>query len=199
MLDVDEVLRLHETTVVRWHNGPIDNTWSGLLHIICQQHSYNFELWHQEDIARSPEATDAEIAQVKRNIDRLNQARNDHIEQIDDWISQYLSNQHVRLGSDARQHTETPGSAIDRLSIMSLRIYHYREQCERQDTESDHRQKVVQRLHICLEQRGDLAESLRQLQVDILNGRARHKTYRQFKMYNDPTLNPYLYRAAPDK
>jgi hypothetical protein len=195
MIDVDEILKLHETTVAAWHEKPIRNGFAEHWNIICQQHSYNFELWHQEDIARSPNVSDAEIAQVKRNIDRLNQARNDHIEKIDDWITEYLVSRQVTLQEKVRQHTETPGSAIDRLSIMALRIYHYQEQCNRTDTAAEHQQKVAGRLAICLEQRTDLARSLQELLAEIADGRARHKTYRQFKMYNDPTLNPYLYQA----
>lgn len=196
MIDVQEVLELHERTVALWHRQPISNDCQGVMQLVCQQHIFNYELWHQEDIARSPDVSDAEIAQVKRAIDRLNQARNDHIEKLDDWLTDQLTQQQLVPSSDARQNTETPGSAIDRLSIMALRLYHYREQLQRTDTDDQHASKVVERIALCEEQRRDLSRSLAELLADILAGRRVHKTYRQMKMYNDPSLNPYLYRQA---
>lgn len=197
VIDVTEVLALHEATVGLWHQQPIENTYHGWLNIVCQQHIFNFELWHQEDIARSPAVTEAQIATVKRAIDRLNQARNDHIEKIDDWITEQLESRSISPSSEARQNTETPGSAIDRLSIMALRLYHYEEQLQRDDVGEDHVQRMHVRIALCRAQKNDLSQSLRELIDDILAGRKRHKTYRQMKMYNDPSLNPYLY--APNK
>ena len=194
MIDVQQVLELHERTVALWHSQPIRNDCQGVMQLVCQQHIFNYELWHQEDIARSPDVSDAEIAQVKRAIDRLNQARNDHIEKLDDWLSSQLIQQQVAPAPHAKQNTETPGSAIDRLSIMALRLYHYREQLERTDTDDQHASKVGERIALCEEQRGDLSRSLTELLADILAGQRVHKTYRQMKMYNDPSLNPYLYQ-----
>lgn len=194
MIDVDEIMRLHETTVERWHCDPIANEYSGFLGLVCQQHIYNFELWHQEDIARSPAVSDAEIAQVKRRIDKFNQQRNDAIEKLDDAITEMLERLQVSPAPGARQNTETPGSAIDRLSIMALRVYHYGEQIERSDVDIAHLDRVGQRLHMCREQQRDLSQGLRELLMDIFSGAKRHKTYRQMKMYNDASLNPYLYK-----
>ena len=193
MIDVNAVLELQESTVAKWHQEPISNPYQGIMELVCKQHTFNYELWHQEDIARSEDVTDEEIATVKRAIDKLNQARNDHIEKIDDWLTEQLSKADVRPAPDARLNTETPGSAIDRLSIMSLRLYHYEEQLERDDIDEAHRLKVTDRIDLCKEQRKDLSQSLRELLVDIEAGVRLHKTYRQMKMYNDPTLNPYLY------
>ncbi len=195
MIDVTAVLKLHESTVSEWHHEPIKNDFSGIMELICQQHIFNYELWHQEDIAHSPNVTDADIAGVKRNIDRLNQARNDHIERIDDWLTTEIERQGITAGLQARLNTETPGSAIDRLSIMSLRLYHYREQLQREDVNEEHRALVAGRIDMCLEQRQDLSRSLAELLDDIRSGKRIHKTYRQMKMYNDPTLNPYLYNT----
>ncbi len=100
---------------------------------------------------------------------------------------------------DARQNTETAGSAIDRLSIMALRIFHYEEQLARTDVDEQHQIKVETRLALCQTQRTDLASSLQDLVHDIAAGRKLHKVYRQMKMYNDPTLNPYLYKASNSK
>lgn len=195
MFNVDEILTLHETTVALWHQQPIENNHEGWLQVVCQQHQYNYELWHQEDIARSPDVNDQMIAGVKRAIDRLNQLRNDWIERLDDWISERLAEKQITPQDGARQNTETPGSCIDRLSILALRLYHLREQLERTDVDQAHLDKVQQRLAIGEAQRRDLSQGLRELFDDLGAGKKRHRTYRQMKMYNDPTLNPYLYKA----
>ena len=193
MIVVTEVLQLHEDTVENWHVQPISNPYEGVLGLICEQHSYNYQLWHEEDVARSRDVTDQKIAQVKRNIDGFNQKRNDQIETVDDWITGWLLEHHITAMPNARVNSETPGSIIDRLSIMSLRIYHMLEQTERTDVDQDHLDRVQAKLNTCYEQRTDLSTSLGELLADIQSGEKRHKTYRQFKMYNDPTLNPYLY------
>jgi len=196
MIDVQAVLDLHEATVRRWHRQEIDNPYEGVLHLVCQQHQFNYRLWHQEDIARSQDAGDAEIAQVKRNIDKLNQQRNDFIERLDEALIRHLGETGVAPEPDARLNTETPGSAIDRLSILSLRIYHMQEQAARADDEPAHRQTALGRLEVCLAQKTDLAGSLGGLLEDIFAGRKLLKVYRQMKMYNDPTMNPYLYQRG---
>lgn len=198
MIQIDQVLKLHEDTVAQWHVDPIDNPYDQPLQLVCLQHSFNFQLWHEEDIARSRDVSDAEIAAVKRNIDGFNQNRNDHIEKIDDWISDWLLRAGHNLEIDAPMNSETPGSMIDRLSILSLRIFHMHEQLERDDVDQEHLASVQRKLRICYDQRQDLATCYTEFIADVLAGRRRHKTYRQFKMYNDPTLNPYLY-AEPMK
>ncbi len=192
---VDAVLKLHADTVALWHQEPIRNAYGGVMELVCKQHTFNYELWHQEDIARSRDVTDEQIAEVKRAIDKLNQARNDHIEKLDDWLTEQLNSKGTEVADGARLNTETPGSAIDRLSIMSLRLYHYREQLDRADAGQEHLDRVQQRIDLCEEQRQDLSQSLKELLADILDGTKIHKTYRQMKMYNDPSLNPYLYKA----
>ena len=181
-----------------WHQQPIDNPHHGIKELICEQHERNYRLWHQEDICRSPDATDADIASVKRNIDKLNQSRNDLIEKIDDEISAILTESGVRQIEDAKINTETVGSVIDRLSIMSLRIYHYHEQRQRSDADSKHHEQVTQRLELCEQQHSDLSLALQQLIDDLFTGVKQHKTYRQLKMYNDPALNPSIYEADDD-
>ncbi|MGN6135331.1 MAG: DUF4254 domain-containing protein [Aureliella sp.] len=195
MIDVDEIMRLHAATVAKWHSEPVSNQSSGFLGLVCQQHLFNFELWHQEDIARSPDVTDQQIAEVKRRIDKLNQQRNDAIEKLDDAITAMLEDQQIEPKPGARQNTETPGSAIDRLSIMALRLYHYEEQIERSDVDVSHLDRVGQRIQMCREQQRDLSQGLRELLADIFAGVKRHKTYRQMKMYNDASLNPFLYKS----
>jgi hypothetical protein len=195
MIDVRTVLDLHETTVARWHEREIDNPYEGFLELVCRQHQQNFRLWHQEDIARSPEVSNADLAAVKRVIDRLNQQRNDLIERLDDFLIAELSARGAEPRGDARLNTETPGSVIDRLSILALRLHHMEEQACRSDASDDHVAKAKARLEILHEQHRDLAGTLRELLDDLFAGRKRLKVYRQFKMYNDPTMNPYLYAA----
>ena len=196
MLDVKRVNQLHNETVDRWHHQAIDNPYDGVWSIICKQHSFNFLLWHEEDIARSKDVSDERIAEVKRAIDGYNQQRNDWIEKVDDWLTGYLVESRISPATNARLNTETPGSVIDRLSIQSLRIYHLREQLERSDVDQQHLESVQQKIAKCLLQQQDLSNSLQELIEDIAAGRKRHQTYRQFNMYNDPTLNPALYKKA---
>ena len=199
MINVTEIIKLQQDTVAQWHQSPIENTQSGLLQTVCTQHSFNYQLWHEEDIARSPDVSDQEIARVKRSIDGFNQQRNDWIEKIDDQIAEMLVASGVSPDEEAALNTETPGSAIDRLSIMALRLYHLREQLERADVEQEHRDSVQQKINVCRLQQTELAKSLQQLIGDLFAGRKRHLTYRQFKMYNDPALNPYLYKSVRRK
>ena len=193
MINVQDLVALQTETVARWHNEPIDNTYSGLQQAVCTQHQFNFQLWHQEDIARSRNVTDEKIAEVKRAIDGFNQNRNDWIENVDDFISGLVDSSEVQIADGARLNTETPGSVIDRLSILSLRIYHMEEQLERDDVDQSHFDSVNQKIAICRLQQDELSNSLQELLDDIFAGRKRHRTYRQLKMYNDPSLNPYLY------
>jgi hypothetical protein len=195
MESIANICQLHRQLCVRWHAEPVDNPYEGLLGLVCQQFSFNFLLWHEEDIARSREVTPERIAEVKRAIDGYNQKRNDYIEKIDDWITEELGRLGIAPPADARQNTETAGSAIDRLSILTLRIYHLEEQRDRTDATTEHRQNVTAKLAIALAQFDDLSRSAQELVDDLFAGRKRHKTYRQLKMYNDPTMNPYLYKA----
>ncbi|MCS7236685.1 MAG: DUF4254 domain-containing protein [Thermoguttaceae bacterium] len=194
-----QIVGLQAECTKRWHVHALDNPYTGFLALVCDQHRQNFLLWHEEDKARSPEASDSEIAAVKRQIDRLNQRRNDLIENLDQWILAELAIRGVVTEPGARMNTETPGSVIDRLSILALRIYHMAEQAERPDADRAHREKAAQRVEVLRLQHADLTQALTELLEDIFAGRKRHKLYRQMKMYNDPTMNPYLYRAASKK
>ena len=191
-----EVTQLHQECVVRWHQQHLDNPYHGIHQLICEQHERNYRLWHQEDICRSPDATVEEIASVKRAIDKLNQSRNDLIEKIDDELSKLIIEADIDSTEDAPINTETPGSVIDRLSIMALRLYHYREQQERSDLDPENRGKVLQRINLCEQQQRDLSLALQQLLDDLFSGVKQHRVYRQLKMYNDPALNPAIYNSG---
>ncbi|WP_425395876.1 DUF4254 domain-containing protein [Aeoliella sp.] len=192
---VREITQLQHDTVARWHQVDPDNPYDGLLNTVCQQHQFNFLLWHEEDIARSVDVGDERIAQVKRAIDGYNQNRNDYIERVDEALLDLLADAEVAPASDARLNTETPGSAIDRLSIMSLRIYHMQEQLERTDVDELHRNGVEEKIARCNLQHADLSQSLVELLDELKSGEKVLRVYRQMKMYNDPTLNPYLYKG----
>lgn len=148
--------------------------------------------WHFEDIIRDPNIDPAEALVLKRRIDRSNQDRTDLVEQIDSYFRQVYSE--VKPLPEATINTESPAWAVDRLSILALKIWHMREQAERQDASAEHRQKCQQKLDVLLEQQVDLGTAINQLLDDIQAGRKYMKVYRQMKMYNDPATNPILYQ-----
>lgn len=199
MLSVDAIVKLLDETTIAWHaqqepagSGELSDPW---LSAVARQHRANFDLWHIEDEARTPGATDAQLADVKRRIDKTNQLRNDLAEQLDRALLEWLEPQHLPAGG-APLNSESPGLIIDRLSILALKIYHTREEAERRDASPAHAERNWSRLAILEEQRNDLAGCLDVLWRETLAGTRRFKLYRQLKMYNDPTLNPAIYRNS---
>ena len=183
---------LKARTVLGFHDGGgAETPASALWQAIGENHRNNRLLWEEEDLARRRNVADSEIAGNKRNIDRYNQARNDAIERIDERLLALLSA--VQPAPDARLNSETPGSIIDRLSILSLRIRHMGMQAERKDVDRAHVERCLEKLARLNEQRTDLAACLDRLLADCVRGSSRFKVYRQFKMYNDPALNPAIY------
>ncbi len=150
--------------------------------------------WHYEDIIRDPHIDPVAALQLKRRIDQSNQDRTDLVEQIDSYFRHTYSN--VKPLPDATINTESPAWAVDRLSILALKIYHMREQAERTDASDEHRQKCRAKLDVLLEQQKDLSTAIDQLLDDIAAGRKYMKVYRQMKMYNDPSTNPILYKKS---
>ena len=193
--NVIDITRMQDESTEIWHRSPVPVPGSSdvLADLVLAQHRANFDLWHEEDKARDPHATDTEIAAVKRSIDRLNQCRNDLIEKIDLKLLSLLDDV-MRSSPDAPLHSETPGMMIDRLSILALKIFHTREQAQRPDADDAHRQRNLKRLEVLLEQRSDLAIAVDALLRDAVRGQRRFKLYRQMKMYNDPELNPAIYQ-----
>ena len=195
LLDVEWLLQRQLSQVGDWHNvQTIPESGDPLYQLVSEQHHTNFELWHEEDKARDPDASDAKIATVKRSIDRLNQKRNDEIEKIDEALLDELGQRSVRIMVDARLNSETPGSMIDRLSISALKIYHMDEETKRVDASSEHQKNCEAKLMLLQEQRRDLGKCLMEFLEDLVFGRKTLKVYRQMKMYNDSSLNPVLYQ-----
>ncbi len=200
MLSAEEIAKLHDELTEIWHASPNDGGESACrdwLDSVARQHRANFDLWHIEDEARTPGAIDAELASVKRRIDQTNQLRNDLAEELDrtllDWLApQGLPNLNAPLNS------ESPGLIVDRLSILALKIFHTREEAQRSDCSPQHNERNLTRLAILEEQRVDLAGCLDSLWQQTLAGTRRFKLYRQLKMYNDPSLNPAIYRNTPN-
>ena len=148
--------------------------------------------WHLEDLIRDPHIDPLEALKLKRRIDRSNQDRTHLVEQIDSYFRQKYSE--VNVLPDARLNTESPAWAIDRLSILALKIYHMKEQTERTDASNEHIARCKDKLKVLLEQQKDLSTAIDQLLDDIEAGRKYMKVYRQMKMYNDPATNPVLYK-----
>jgi len=168
---------------------------SDWLEAVRRQHRANFELWHIEDEARAPGASDSDLAGVKRRVDLINQLRNDLAEQLDRLLLGWLEPKGLPNPA-AELNSESPGLIIDRLSILALKIYHTREEVERAGAPEGHAEHNMERLAILEEQRRDLAVCLDALWRETLEGTRRFKLYRQLKMYNDPTLNPAIYSAS---
>jgi hypothetical protein len=195
MMDAAHIVSLQEEATRRWHEPTeMPARASELDALVVDQHRANFDLWHEEDEARDPEATPERIVGNKRTIDRLNQRRNDLMERIDQMLLAEAGEQR----EDAPLHSETPGMMIDRLSILELKRFHTAEEIGRAAGE-EHVQRNQQRLAVLKEQRDDLRDALGALWAEVMSGKRRIKLYRQMKMYNDPALNPVLYRTRAAK
>jgi len=195
MVDAGEIVRLQEEATRAWHEPrEMPAAASELDALVVEQHRANFDLWHEEDEARDPEATPEKIVGIKKAIDRLNQRRNDLMERIDRKLLAEAGEQRA----EAPLHSETPGMMIDRLSILELKRFHTAEEVARAAGD-EHAQRNRERLAVLKEQRDDLREALDRLWAEVMSGRRRFKLYRQMKMYNDPALNPVLYRTRAAK
>lgn len=174
-------------------NAVIENPFSegSLEHLLYLKNWIDTVQWHFEDIIRDPHIDPVDALNLKRRIDHSNQVRCDMVEYIDS----YLLNKYKDIvpAEDARINTETPAWAIDRLSILALKIYHMRAEVERDDVDEEHRAACNAKLEVLVQQQKDLMIAIEELIEDIEAGRKYMKVYRQMKMYNDPALNPILY------
>ena len=181
----------------RWDDvdHPIENPYEpgSLEHLLYHKNWIDTVQWHLEDIIRDPQIDPVAALAIKRRIDKSNQVRTDMVEYIDSYLLDKYKNIDVQSG--ARINTETPAWAIDRLSILALKIYHMRQEVLRKDVDEAHRAACQQKLDVLLSQQIDLSTAIEELIEDIEAGRKYMKTYKQMKMYNDPALNPVLYAA----
>jgi len=150
--------------------------------------------WHLEDIIRDENIDPTEALQLKRTIDASNQKRTDLVEFIDSWFLNKYEN--ITPKSDAKINTETPAWAVDRLSILALKVYHMSLEANRESASEEHRKNCQVKLDVLLDQKEDLSTSINQLLTDIENGNVKMKVYKQMKMYNDDSLNPILYQKG---
>jgi hypothetical protein len=160
-------------------------------HLLYEKNWIDTVQWHYEDIIRDPDIDPNEGMSLKRLIDSSNQNRTEMVEYIDSYFLKLYSN--VSPKTDAKVNTESPAWALDRLSILILKIYHMKEESLREDVSEQHRNTCDEKLQILLEQQKDLSESIDQLLEDLSRGEKKMKVYKQMKMYNDETLNPVLY------
>ena len=179
----------------RWDDvdHPIDNpsTPGTIDHLLYHKNWIDTVQWHLEDIIRDPAIDPAEALCIKRRIDKSNQDRTDMVEYVDSYLLDKYKE--IVPAPDARLNTETPAWAIDRLSILALKIYHMAREAERTDVDDEHRAACRKKLDVLLSQQVDLSRAIEELIEDIEAGRKYMKTYKQMKMYNDPALNPVLY------
>jgi Protein of unknown function (DUF4254) len=190
-----EIAALQIEALTEWYSGEVavpDVAGSdAFLALVLEQCSRNYQLWNQEDQARRTDVDDSTIATVKRAIDKLNQQRNDLIEKLDEAL---LSELEAGMNAAAPQNSETGGSIIDRMAIMGLKCHHMGHQANRDDADEEHRASCAGKLEVLRQQRGDLARCFDELIASAKDGTRRFKVYRQHKMYNDPSLNPELYK-----
>ena len=161
-------------------------------HLLYEKNWIDTVQWHYEDIIRDPDIDPNEGMSLKRLIDSSNQNRTEMVEYIDSYFLKLYSN--VSPKPDAKVNTESPAWALDRLSILILKIYHMKEESLRKDVSEQHRNTCNEKLQVLLEQQKDLSESIDQLLEDLSKGEKKMKVYKQMKMYNDETLNPVLYK-----
>ena len=174
-----------------WHHEEPTATGSGFELLVAENHLRNFSLWHEEDVARRNDLGAERVMQAKRAIDAFNQQRNNFIEEMDKVLVAELQPNE----SGVPKNSETPGMMIDRLSILALKEYHMREETEREDVDEKHIASCSEKLARITLQRGDLVRCFEELLDEVKKGTRSFSVYYQFKMYNDPALNPQLYAA----
>ena len=193
----DYAFGIFEESIQKYHiedrvDQPLNNPYPAddIAHLLFRKNWIDTVQWHYEDLIRDPEIDPGAALELKRKIDASNQERTDLVEYIDSYfLSKYRD---VAVASDAQINTESPAWAIDRLSILALKIYHMQEEAEREDASDAHREACRQKLAVLREQQEDLSSAIDQLLQDIEAGKKYMKVYKQMKMYNDAELNPVL-------
>lgn len=185
-----EIAALQTDLTAQWHRSSPQATGDAFILLVQQNHLRNFQLWHEEDVARRDDLGFEAVYRAKRNIDRFNQERNNFIEEMDKVLVATLQ----PPTSGCPRNSETPGMMFDRLSILALKEYHMHEETVRADASPEHRAKCSEKLARIRTQRSDLTQCATELVAEVIARRRTFSVYFQFKMYNDPALNPQLYR-----
>ena len=193
-----ESLKVFDRSIIDYHKSddvdtPIANPYKekSIEYYLYLKNWIDTVQWHLEDIIRDPQIDPVAALAIKRRIDRSNQERTDLVELIDSYFLERFSG--VKVLPGATINTESPAWAVDRLSILALKIYHMRIEAERTDTPADQQKRCREKLAVLMEQKKDLSTAIDMLLDDMAAGRKFMKVYKQMKMYNDPTLNPVLY------
>jgi len=189
---IQAIMALHADSIVSWKKNDVQLMHQGFFALVEENHAFNFQLWHAEDRARREDMGFEFVYQAKREIDQYNQQRNNRMEAMDEYLYRLIK---PKAPKDCAVNSETPGMMIDRLSIMSLKAYHMQAQTQRQDVDEAHRQNCLQKVAIIREQQQQLQRCLQHLILEVQQGTRTFRVYHQFKMYNDPALNPELYRS----
>ncbi|WP_133128127.1 DUF4254 domain-containing protein [Legionella nagasakiensis] len=188
---VPQITTIQQNCINKWKKNDLQLTQEGFLRLVEENHAFNYQLWHAEDRARRDDMGFEFVYRAKREIDHCNQQRNNRMEAIDEWLFNQLQ---PSPPVSCPVHSETPGMMIDRLSILTLKAYHMALQTKRMDVEKTHRQACLTKLAVIKEQKLQLQTCLTEFFTEIINKTRTFRVYHQFKMYNDPTLNPELYQ-----
>lgn len=192
---VDQIRALHRDCIISWKKNMQTHRQSAFLTLAEENHSFNYQLWHAEDRARRDDMGYEHVYHAKREIDHCNQQRNNRMEQMDEWLFHALN---PAPDSSCAVHSETPGMMIDRLSILALKAYHMNIQTTRTDVDDAHRNQCREKLYTIEQQQKQLQQCLHELLEEVVNQTRTFRVYHQFKMYNDPRLNPELYQHCSD-
>lgn len=203
-MNAHDIYRLYYRQVEDYHitdqvDAPTRNPFEegSFEYLLWQKSHVDTVQWHLEDLIRPADVEPTEALRLKRRIDALNQQRTNLVEQLDDLYMQQFAAVQPQPG--AGLNTETPAWALDRLSILALKLYHFGIEAQRTDCPQEHRDRCALKLETLRQQQADLQEAIDQLLADLAAGRKRMRLYRQMKMYNDPTLNPALYKVKGER
>lgn len=195
IISSENIVSLQTLLIPQWKIEGIHHAESDFLDLVVKNHAFNFTLWHAEDRARRDDMGAQFVKDAKREIDKANQARNNAIEAMDIWLCNALK---PIPSTHCPVHSETPGMMIDRLSILALKCYHMYLQTEREDESAEHRERCLQKYQVLKAQQSQLAACLDALLEAVKTKTRTFVVYHQFKMYNDPSLNPELYNAEKE-
>jgi hypothetical protein len=190
LIQATEIANLQCSSIVLWKEKGVSLRHKEFLALVEENHAFNYQLWHAEDRARREDMGHEYVYLAKREIDHCNQQRNNRMEAMDEWLYNSLQPAEPQR---CPVHSETPGMMIDRLSILALKAYHMNLQVLRQDVEEAHRHLCQHKWQTISSQQEQLVDCLQQLLEELKAGTRTFRVYHQFKMYNDPKLNPQLY------